>query len=230
MNSNVLKYMKNFILILSTLILVVLLVFFYQRSFDEGVNSIQEANEVKTDLNVQTEELNYTMSQINDAFGSLKETSKLSKLLKSDKQEIQFFDKEGYFVYSNSDFKFDINLDKNIFSNSKDKTFFVTDDSNLVLVFTGISNQSEVNLSLLVDKTKKTCDLTGLEKILINENIYYCGLADNEEKDKYIMICKVLRFDTCLNFEYTITNVFNNVVDDNLKVENLILKNIVFNK
>jgi hypothetical protein len=222
--------MKNFILILSTLILVVLLVFFYQRSFDKGVDLVEKADEVKTNLNIQMEDLNYTISQINDAFGSLKETSKLSKLLKSNKQEIQFVDKEGYLVYSNSELKFDINLDKNIFSDSKDKTFFVVDDSDLVLVFTGAYNQSDVNLSLLVDKTKKDCDFAGLEKILVNENIYYCGLVENEEKDVHIMSCKILRFNTCLNFEYTITNVIDNIIGDNLKVENLILKNIVFNK
>ncbi len=209
---------------------MVLLVFFYQRSFNEGVDLIQKAKDVKTGLNIQTEDLNYTMSQINDAFGSLKETSKLSKLLKSDKKEIQFVDKEGYFVYSNSELKFDIKLDNNIFSNELNKTFFVEDNGNMVLVFTGMSKNSEVNLSLLIDKAEKACELTGLKEMKVNDNIFYCGLVENEEKDKYIMSCKILRLDTCLNFEYTITNVLNGIIADNLKVENLILKNITFNK
>jgi hypothetical protein len=222
--------MKNFILIFSTLVLMVLLVFFYQRSFDEGVDLMQKAQEVKTGLNIQTEDLNYTMSQINDAFGALQETSKLSKLLKSDKQEIQFTENAEHFVYSNSDLKFDINLDKNIFSNNLDKTFFVEDSGNLVLIFTGMSGSSEVNLSLLIDKAEKTCDLVGLEKVLVNDNTFYCGLMETEETDKYIMSCKILRLDTCLNFEYTITNITDGIISDNLKIENLILKNIVFNK
>jgi len=222
--------MKNFVLILSTLILITLLVFFYQKSFDKGIDTIQTATEVKKDLNTQTKDLQDTISQINDAFGSLKETSRISNLLKNDRQELVLVDGGDYYIYTNNNLKFEINLDKGVFSNSKDKTFYISDSGNLILVFTGKFNQSEVNLSLLIDKSKTKCDNTGLEKILINDNEFFCGEIATEEKDNYIVTCNLEKNNICFDLEYTITNIMNNKIDDKLKIEDLILKNIVFNK
>jgi len=222
--------MKNFILILSTAILIILVMFFYQKSFDKGIEVVQKATEVKKDLNAQTKDLQYTLSQINDAFGTLKETSRMSNLLKNDKQELNLIDGGDYYIYSNADFKFEINLDKRVFSNDKDKTFYISDGSNLILVFTGKSNQKDVNLSLLVDKNKTKCDNTGLNKILVNDNEFFCGEIKTEEEGVYVMGCNLEKNNICFDFEYTITNILNNTIEDNLKIEELILKNIVFNK
>jgi len=221
--------MKNFILILSTFVLVTLLVFFYQKSLDKGIDLTSKALEVKNTMNISTEELKYTVEQINEAFGSLKEVSRMSTLLKNNKQELNLVDKGEYFVYTNSDLKFDISLEKRIFSNDKEKTFYVNDNGNLILVFAGMANQSEVNLSLLIDKSKTKCDNTELADILINDILYKCGEIKTEEQNRYMMMCNLEKDNTCLHFEYIVTNIVGKI-EESLKVENLILKNIVFNK
>ena len=215
--------MKKFIFVIFTLILVCLLILLYQWGLNKKEENI-DINQTKENM----DEIQNTYEHVSGALSDLKNIGELSNLLKQDKQEVVLNELDNEYVYENIEFKFGINLDKNVFSKDKEKSFFFKDTDNLILIFMGKYIESDVNLAVLVNNEVSNCKKNNFKEVVVNDNTFLCDEPiSNNQKKEYGINCVIIKNDLCFDIEYMLSNISDKIPDDIL-IENILFRNIYF--
>ena len=215
--------MKKFIFVIFTLILICLLILLYQWGLNKKEENI-DINQTKENL----DEIQNTYEHVSGTLSDLKNIGELSNLLKQDKQEIVLNELDDKYVYENIEFKFGINLDKNIFFKDKEKSFFFQDEDNLILIFMGKYIESNVNLAVLANNEINDCKKNNFKEVVVNDNTFLCDEPiSNNQEGEYGINCVIIKNDLCFDFEYILSNISDKIPDDIL-IENILFKNIYF--
>lgn len=200
-----------------------MLILLYQWGLNKKEENI-DINQTKENL----DEIQNTYEHVSGALSDLKNIGELSNLLKQDKQEIVLNELDDKYVYENIEFKFGINLDKNIFFKDKEKSFFFKDEDNLILIFMGKYIESNVNLAVLVNNEISNCKKNNFKEVVVNDNTFLCDEPiSNNQEGEYGINCVIIKNDLCFDFEYILSNISDKIPDDIL-IENILFKNIYF--
>ena len=214
--------MKNFVFIILTLGLVLLLVFFYQESFDKALVSYNKVQEVKKVQN----DMKDNFIQMNSVLDEFKAMTELSNNLKNNKKELMLEEEDGKLIYFNENVGLKMYFDNKIFSKEKEKNFIFENDSDLIALFGGEYKGKELAISVLIDSDTEKCGEDNFLEMKSGDNVFLCddSIATGE-KYEYGITCSIAKNGLCFNFEYI---SFEGDLDDTIKVENILLNNLVF--
>ncbi len=205
-----------------TLGLVLLVIFFYQQSFDKALIGFNRASEVKE----KTDDIRESLMQMNSALNELKSTTELSNNFKKNKKEIQLGDEEDKYVFVNENIGLKMFFDKKIFSNEGGRNFVFDDGADFIGFFDGRYLNKELAISVLANRDIENCLKDKEIKITNGDNVYSCNdTLMPGDKYSYGITCNIVKYDYCFNFEYI---SFTDKIDDEIKVENILLNNILF--
>jgi len=138
-------------------------------------------------------------------------------------------EQDNTYLYRSDEFGFRIDLDKDVFVNDNTKNFVFKSEDLLALILSGEKNSYKFNVGLLINNDLSNCDYKDLDQIQINNNTFYCIEEAQINKDvAYNARCVIIKNNHCFDIGYLILGQENIIVDENIKIQNLLLPNINF--
>ena len=210
--------MKKIVLSVLTICLFLILIYFYQDSFNNP-------NIVTTTKKIEDKQLSYGLSEIGEAFNEFKSISILSSEFKKNKEGLELEEKEGGLVYTSDIANIGINLEKTLFENDKNLNFGLDSEDNVVALFNGSQSGKDVALIVVFSKDDYMCVQQKDKEIKVGDNVFRCS-EDWGNDYTYTASCIINKDNWCYNFEYVSYADKENVIS----VEDILLNKIYFLK
>ncbi|MDD3808181.1 MAG: hypothetical protein PHG49_01255 [Candidatus Pacebacteria bacterium] len=160
--------MKKIVLSVLTICLFLILIYFYQDSFNNP-------NIVTTTKKIEDKQLSYGLSEIGEAFNEFKSISILSSEFKKNKEGLELEEKEGGLVYTSDIANIGINLEKTLFENDKNLNFGLDSEDNVVALFNGSQSGKDVALIVVFSKDDYMCEQQKDKEIKVGDNVFRCS-------------------------------------------------------